>query len=157
MKKFFSEFKTFIMRGNVLDMAVGVIIATAFGAITTALINNVLMPVIGLLFGGVDLAKWDIVLKKAETDAATGEVTKDAVVLGIGTFISAIINFVLIAFIVFLIVKAFNKAAERAKKKKEAEEKPAEPTTKICPFCQSEISIKAVRCPHCTSELKDEE
>ena len=156
MKKFFSEFKTFIMRGNVLDMAVGVIIATAFGAITTALINNVLMPVIGLLFGGIDLANWDITLKEASVNAATGEV-KEAVVLGIGTFISAVINFVLIAFIVFLIVKAFNKAAERAKKKKAAEEKPAEPTTKICPFCQSEISIKATRCPHCTSELKDEE
>ena len=154
MKKMFKEFKAFIMRGNVLDMAVGVIIATAFGAITTTLINNVLMPVIGLLFGGIDLARWDITLKEAVVDAATGEVTKEAVVLGLGTFISAIINFILIALIVFLIVKAFNKVAEKAKKKEE--EKPAEPTTKVCPFCKSEIHIEATRCPHCTSEQPKE-
>ena len=123
-KGFFGEFKEFIMRGNVLDMAIGVIIATAFGAITNSLINNILMPLIGLLFGGIDLAKWDIVLKAAETDAA-GEVVKEAVVLGIGTFLTAIINFILIAFVVFLIVKAMNKIND-LKKKEEAEEEAEE-------------------------------
>ena len=127
-KGFFGEFKEFIMRGNVLDMAIGVIIATAFGAITNSLINNILMPVIGLLFGGIDLSKWDIVLKAAELDAA-GEVAKEAVVLGIGTFITAIINFILIAFVVFLIVKAMNKVNEMRKKEEEAvEEAPPEPS-----------------------------
>ena len=127
-KGFFGEFKEFIMRGNVLDMAIGVIIATAFGAITNSLINNILMPIIGLLFGGLDLSKWDIVLKAAETDAA-GEVVKEAVVLGIGTFLTAIINFILIAFVVFLIVKAMNKVNDMRKKEEEEEEEaPPEPS-----------------------------
>ena len=112
------EFKEFIMRGNVLDMAIGVVIATAFGAITTSLIQNIIMPVIGLLFGGIDLAKWDIVLKAATED-------KEAVVLGIGTFLTAIINFILIALVVFAIVKAKNKIKDL--KKKEEEAAPAEP------------------------------
>ncbi len=118
MKKMAKEFKEFLMRGNVLDMAVGVIIATAFGAITTALINNIIMPLIGAIFGNVDLAKWNITLREAVMDGET--VVKEAVVLGIGTFISAIINFILIALIVFLIVKTFNKL----NRKKEAEPEP---------------------------------
>ena len=125
MKKIAREFKEFIMRGNVLDMAVGVIIATAFGNITNTLINNVIMPFIGWVIGDIDLASLDIVLRPAvmEGDA----VVKEALVLGIGTFISAIINFILIALIVFVIVKAFNKLH----KKKEEEPAPAaepEPT-----------------------------
>ena len=102
-KGFFGEFKEFITKGNVLDMAVGVIIATAFGAITTTLVNNVFMPLIGYLFGGIDLAKLYITLRAAEFDAA-GEVVTEAVVIGIGAFLSAVINFVIVAFIVFLIV-----------------------------------------------------
>lgn len=153
-KGFFGEFKEFIMRGNVLDMAVGVIIATAFGAITTNLINKVLMPAIGLLFGGIDLAQWDIVVKPEVLDEA-GEVVKEAVVIGIGSFLSAIINFIVVAFIVFLIVKAFNKLKDRKKNEEPAEE-PA-PTTKVCPFCKSEIAIDATRCPHCTSQQPEEE
>ena len=125
-KGFFGEFKEFITKGNVLDMAVGVIIATAFGAITTTLVNNVFMPLIGYLFGGIDLAKLDITLRAAELNAA-GEVVKEAVVIGIGAFLSAVINFVIVAFIVFLIVKAFNKARELAEKKKKDEEAAAEP------------------------------
>ena len=126
-KGFFGEFKEFIMRGNVLDMAIGVIIATAFGAITTALINNILMPVIGMLFGGIDLSKLDITLKAAEMNG--DEVVKEAVVLGLGTFLTAVINFILIAFVVFLIVKTMNKINERKKKEEEAqEEAPAEPS-----------------------------
>ena len=122
-KGFFGEFKEFIMRGNVLDMAVGVIIATAFGAITSTLINKVLMPLIGFLFGGVDLTKLNIVLKDAVLDEA-GEVTSEAVVIAIGEFIAAIINFIIVALIVFCIVKAFNRV--RNMKQKEEEEAPAE-------------------------------
>ena len=135
MKKLFAEFKAFIMRGNVLDMAVGVIIATAFGAITTTLVQKVLMPLIGCIFGGIDLDKLNIVLKEAVMNGE--EVVKEAVVMEIGTFITAIINFIIVALIVFLIVKAFNKAREvaEAKKKKAeeeaapAEEEPPKPTT----------------------------
>jgi len=126
MKKFAEEFKAFIMRGNVLDMAVGVIIATAFGAITTTLVQKVLMPLIGCIFGGIDLDKLNIVLKQAVMEGE--EVVKEAVVMEIGTFITAIINFIIVALIVFIIVKAFNKAraaAEARKKKEEAEEEPA--------------------------------
>ena len=123
-KGFFGEFKEFIMRGNVLDMAVGVIIATAFGAITSTLINKVLMPLIGFLFGGVDLTKLNIVLKDAVRDEA-GEVTSEAVVIAICEFIAAIINFIIVALIVFCIVKAFNRV-RNMKKKKEEEEAPAE-------------------------------
>ena len=122
MKKLAEEFKAFIMRGNVLDMAVGVIIATAFGAITTTLVQKVLMPLIGCIFGGVDLDKLNIVLKEAVMNGE--EVVKEAVVMEIGTFITAIINFIIVALIVFLIVKAFNKAREAAEAKKKKEEDP---------------------------------
>ncbi len=124
MKKFFGEFKEFISRGNVLDMAVGVIIATAFGAITTTLVQKVIMPVIGCIFGGIDLDKLNIVLKEAVMEGE--EVVKEAVVMEIGTFITAVINFIIVAFIVFLIVKAFNKARAAAEAKKKAEEEAKE-------------------------------
>ncbi len=126
MKKLFAEFKAFIMRGNVLDMAVGVIIATAFGAITTTLVQKVLMPLIGCIFGGVDLDKLNITLKEAVMNGE--EVVKEAVVMEIGTFITAVINFIIVALIVFLIVKAFNMAREKAeaRKKKEEEAEPEE-------------------------------
>ena len=135
MKKLAQEFKEFIMRGNVLDMAVGVIIATAFGAITSTLINNVLMPLIGFIIGDIDLSQWNITLRPAQLDEA-GEVVKEAVELGFGTFLTAVINFILVALVVFAIVKAFNKAKEvaDAKLKKQQEEEakeedPAGPTT----------------------------
>ena len=128
-KGLIAEFKEFIMRGNVLDMAIGVIIATAFGAITNSLINNIIMPLIGMLFGGLDLSKWDIVLSPAELDEA-GEVVKEANMLGIGTFITTIINFILIALVVFAIVKAMNKVNNMRKKEEEeaAEEEEPEPS-----------------------------
>ena len=126
MKKLAQEFKDFIMRGNVLDMAVGVIIATAFGAITNTLINNILMPLIGFLIGDIDLAQWDVTLRPAVMEGE--EVVKEAVVIGFGTFITAIINFLLVALVVFAIVKSFNKAREvaEAKLKKQQEEEAAE-------------------------------
>ncbi len=135
MKKLFEEFKAFISKGNVLDMAVGVIIATAFGKITTSLVNNVIMPAIGLLCGGRDLTdilNWVIV--PATLDEA-GEVVDAGVTIGFGTFVGTIIDFILVALVVFAIVKAFNKARTAAEKKKKAEEEaaaeeePAGPTT----------------------------
>ena len=116
MKKFFQEFKEFAMRGNVLDMAVGVILGGAFGKITTSLVNDVFMPLIGMLIGGVDLGKLNIVLKPA-TDTA------EAVTLGIGTFLTTIIDFVLVAFVIFLMIKTIN----RFRRKKEEEPEPEEP------------------------------
>mgnify|MGYP002521506016 CR=1 FL=1 len=126
-KGFFAEFKEFISRGNVLDMAVGVIIATAFGKITTSLVNDVFMPLIGWLIGEIDLSTLNITLSPEQL-AADGTVAKEAVVIGIGTFVSAIIDFVLVALIVFIMIKAFNSAKEKAEslKKKEGEAAAAE-------------------------------
>lgn len=128
-KGFFGEFREFIMRGNVIDMAIGVVIATAFGKITTSLVNDIIMPFIGWIIGDIDLAKLNIILKPESAPEAG-----DAVILGIGTLLVTIIDFLIIAFIVFLIVKVVNKARAKMdeKKKKEEEEKeeePAKPTT----------------------------
>ena len=128
MKKFINEFKTFIARGNVMDMAIGVIIATAFGKITTSLVNDVFMPLIGMLIGGIDLGTLNITLSPAVVDEA-GAVVKEAVVVGIGTFLTTVIDFILVAFVVFLVVKAFNSAKAKLEKPAEPEpEKEPEPT-----------------------------
>lgn len=121
MKKFFAEFKEFAMRGNVMDMAVGVIIGTAFGKITTSLVNDVFMPLIGLLIGGVDLGQLNIVLKPEVLDEA-GQVVTEAVTLGIGTFLSTVIDFVLVAFVIFLMVKTINQLHKLGKKGEEPQE-----------------------------------
>ena len=144
MKKLAEEFKAFIMRGNVLDMAVGVIIATAFGKITTALVSNVITPLIAYIFNSPSTDALNITLRAAETNEA-GEVVKEAVVMEIGTFITAIINFIIVALIVFLIVKAFNKAraAAEAKKKKE-EEAEAEPEEEEEPKPTSEELLQQI-------------
>lgn len=122
MKKFIQEFKEFAMRGNVLDMAIGVVIATAFGQITNTLINNVIMPLIGVLCGGIDLSKWDIVLKEAIVEEGVELVP--AVTLGIGTFLTSIINFLLIAFVVFVFVKAMNAAKKPVEEEPEPDPEP---------------------------------
>lgn len=140
MKKFFSEFKTFIMRGNVLDLAVGVIIGAAFQAIVTSLTTDIISPILGL-FGGMNFDQYALTI---------GDVSIDY-----GKFLTAVINFIIMAFVIFLMVKLVNKIMAIGKKPEEPEE-PAEPTTKICPFCQSEISIKATKCPHCTSNIPEE-
>ena len=137
MKKFFGEFKTFIMRGNVLDLAVGVIIGAAFQAIVTSLTSDIISPILGL-FGGMNIDLYALTI---------GDVS-----IGYGKFLTAVINFIIMAFVIFLIVKLVNKIMAIGKK----QEEPAEPTTKICPFCQSEISIKATKCPHCTSDIPAE-
>ena len=121
MKKFMHEFKEFAMRGNVLDMAVGVILGGAFGKITTSLVNDVFMPLIGTLIGGVDLGKLNIVLKDAVMNGE--EVGAPAVTLGIGTFLTTVIDFILVAFVIFLMIKTIN----RFHKKKEEDPKPEEP------------------------------
>ena len=124
MKKLFEEFKAFIMRGNVLDMAVGVIIATAFGKITTSLVNDVFMPFLSWIFGARDMTALNVVVREAVMDGDT--VVKEAITLGFGNFVGAIIDFVLVALVVFAIVKTFNKAHELAEaKKKKAEEEAA--------------------------------
>ena len=150
-KGFFGEFKKFIMRGNVLDMAVGVIIGGAFQAIISSLVNDIIMPVITLLTGGIDFTNWFVSLDGTHYDTLAAAQEAGASTLNYGVFITAVINFLLMAIVVFLIVKAMNKAADKVSKKKEDAPK----TTKICPFCKSEIDKDATRCPHCTSELKD--
>ena len=149
MKKFLNEFKDFITKGNVLDMAIGVIIGAAFKDIVTSLTNNIIQPILDLVVKTEFGAK---ILLKGEGDAA--------VYLEYGQFISAVINFLIMAFIIFLIVKAIKKAEELGNKlvklgKKEEIEEPTAPTIKTCPFCKSEIAIDATRCPHCTSVLED--
>ncbi len=128
------EFKDFAMRGSVLDLAIGVIIGGAFGKIVGSLVNDLLMPFIGLLMGGVNLSEkaWQI-----------GEAS-----VRWGAFLQSVIDFIIIAFVIFLIIKAANNM-----KKKEAEAPPTAPTTKACPYCYSTIPLQATRCPHCTSEL----
>ncbi len=121
MKKFAKEFKDFITRGNVLDMAIGVIIAGAFGKITTSLVNDVLMPFISFICGARDMTALNLLVRPEELDAE-GNVVKEAITIGFGTLLGTIIDFILVAFVVFLIVKAFNKAREAAEKKKKEEE-----------------------------------
>lgn len=153
MKKFMNEFKEFIMKGNVLDLAVGVIIAGAFGTIINSLVKDVIMPPIGLALGGVDFNNLFIQLNKGAVSIPAGTALaaaqeQGAVVIAYGSFLMTIINFLIIAFFIFLIVKAFNKVRESKE-----EETVEEPTTKICPFCKTEIALDATRCPNCTSQL----
>jgi large conductance mechanosensitive channel len=146
------EFKEFIMRGNVMDMAVGIIIGVAFGAVINSLVADVIMPPIGLLLGKVDFANLFAVLKQGATAGPYPSVVAakaaGAVTLNFGLFVNTIINFVILAFVIFLMVKGVNNL--RRPKPAPA----AAPTTKDCPFCISAIPIKATRCPNCTSELR---
>lgn len=157
MKGFLAEFKKFIMRGNVIDLAVGVIIGGAFQAIVNSLVNDIVSPVISLATKGINFADKFIILTMDEVSFKTAEAAKEAgyATLNYGSFITAVINFLIMATVIFLLVKGINKVSEIGKKKEE--EAPAEPTTKACPFCKSEISIEAVKCPHCTSDLPVEE
>ncbi len=143
------EFREFIMRGNVMDMAVGVIIGGAFQKIISSLVDDIIMPIIGLLTGGIDFNNKFIVLDGGTYDTLEAAKEAGAATLNYGTFITVVINFILMALVIFFIVKFMNKMS--AKLAKEEAEAPA--TTKICPKCKSEINIEATRCPHCTSEL----
>lgn len=154
-KGFIGEFKTFIMRGNVMDLAVGVIIGAAFQNIVNSLVNDVVMPIITLITGGIDFTNWFISLDGCKYATLAQAQEAGAATLNYGTFLTAIINFVIMAFVIFCFVKFMNRLAERNPLKKEeaAEEKPA---TKICPFCKSEIPADAVKCAHCTSDVSKE-
>lgn len=132
----FKEFKEFAMRGNVVDMAVGIIIGTSFGKIVTSLVNDVIMPPIGFLLGKVDFSNLSLVLHQKTVDSA-------AVAVNYGIFINRVIDFLIVSFTLFLVIKQINRFSE----KKEADKKE-------CPFCCSSISIKAVKCPDCTADLK---
>ena len=137
MKNFIKEFKEFINRGNVVDMAVGVIIGAAFKDIVTSLVEDIISPILGI-FGGKNFDAYQLVI---------GEAT-----IKYGEFITSIINFLIMAFVIFMLVRTLNSIGKKLEKKQE--EAPAAPTTKTCPYCLSEIKIEATRCPHCTSEVE---
>ena len=145
------EFKKFAMRGNVIDMAVGIIIGTTFGVIVKSLVSDVIMPPIGMLLGKVDFANLFIILKEGKIAgpyaSLAGAQEAGAVTVNYGIFANTIVNFIIVAFALFLIIRVVNKI------KAQEETLPAEPTTKDCPYCLSRIPIKAIRCSHCTSEL----
>lgn len=140
MKKFLDEFKTFALRGNVLDMAVGVIIGGVFQAIVSSLTNDVISPILGIA-GKMDFSQFILIINGSE--------------IRYGAFITAIINFIINAFIIFCLVKAINKLSEMGKKEEPKKEEPAAPTTKKCPYCLSEIPIAATKCAHCTSDVSE--
>ncbi|MEO0076209.1 MAG: large conductance mechanosensitive channel protein MscL [candidate division WOR-3 bacterium] len=143
----FKEFKEFAMRGNVLDMAVGIIIGVAFGKIVTSLVNDIIMPPIGLLLGKIDFANLFINLSGKHYSTLAEAKAAGAATLNYGVFINTVIDFIIVAFVIFLIVRQVNRL------KKKPAPVTAEPTTKECPYCFSTISIKATRCPNCTSQL----
>jgi len=144
----FKEFKEFAMRGNVMDMAVGIIIGAAFGAIVKSLVSDVLMPPIGLILGNVDFSNLFLVLRDGKAAGPYASLAAaqaaGAVTVNIGVFLNSIISFIIVAYAVFLVVKGLNRMKR---------EEPAAPDTKECPFCFSTVPLKASRCPHCTSEL----
>jgi large conductance mechanosensitive channel len=148
----FKEFKEFAMKGNVVDMAVGIIIGAAFGTIIKSLVSDIIMPPIGLLLGNVDFANLFIVLKEgtvAGPFAALADAQKaGAVTINYGVFINTIISFIIVAFAVFVLIRNINKL------KRQEEAPPEEPTTKECPYCLSTIAINATRCAFCTADLK---
>ncbi len=146
------EFKEFAMRGNVVDMAVGIIIGAAFGSIVSSLVSDVIMPPIGLILGNVDFSNLFIVLKSGSVAGPYSSLSAaqeaGAVTINYGVFLNTILSFLIVAFAVFLLIRGINKL------KRQEEEPPAEPTTKECPYCFTTIAIKAIRCPNCTTELK---
>jgi large conductance mechanosensitive channel len=139
------EFKTFITRGNVIDLAVGVIIGAAFGKIVTSFVNDILMPPIGLLLGSVNFTNLFITLSGVAYDTLEEAQAAGAATINYGVFINTVIDFLIVAFVIFVLIKQVNRMRQPAP--------PAEPTTKECPYCLSTIPIKATRCPHCTSEI----
>jgi large conductance mechanosensitive channel len=155
----FKEFREFIMRGNVIDLAVGIIIGAAFGTIVNSLVKDIIMPPIGLLLGKVDFSNLYVIIRQSDTLAGPYATLADAQAAGAvtwnyGLFINTVIVFFIVAFAIFLVVKAVNKARKVMDAKKAKEVIAAAPTTKDCPFCTTAIPLKATRCPHCTSEIK---
>ena len=153
LKSMLKEFRDFAVKGNVVDMAVGVVVGGAFSSIVTSLVSDIITPLVGVLTGGIDFSNLFIALDGNTYDTLAQAENAGAAVLKYGSFISQVIDFLIVSFVIFLVVKKLMVHLEHFKKKEEP--KPEEPTTKICPYCQSEISIKATRCPHCTSILED--
>lgn len=151
-----TEFKKFAMRGNVMDMAVGIIIGAAFGKIVDSLVKDIIMPPLGILLGKIDFANLFFVLKDGAKagpyDSLTAATEAGAVTLNLGNFMNTIISFIIVAFAVFMLIKAMNTLQAKLDKK-EADATPKAPTTKECPYCMSQIAIKATKCPYCTSDL----
>ena len=143
------EFKEFALKGNVFDMAVGIIIGGAFTAIVNSVINDLLMPILGLITGGINFSDLFIALDGKEYASLAAAQEAGAPAFAYGSFIQNVISFIVLAFVVFMSVRTMNKMRK--------EEPAPEPTTKVCPFCQSEIPLMAKRCPQCTSELPEEE
>jgi len=143
----FKEFREFAMRGNVLDMAVGIIIGIAFGSVVMSLVNDIIMPPLGLALGNIDFSNLFVNLSEGSYKTLAAAKEAGAVTINYGVFVNTIINFIIVAFVLFLIVRSMNRLKRR-------EETPAEPSTKECPFCLSQVPIGATRCPHCTSQLK---
>ena len=141
------EFKDFAMRGNVLDMAIGIVIGAAFGTIVTSFVDDLLMPPIGMLLGGVDFTNLFISLDGQQYASLAEAQLAGAATINYGLFLSTVIDFLIIAFVIFLLVRQINRM------RAEPEEVPAEPTSKDCPYCATEIPLQATRCPHCTSEI----
>ena len=156
MNKFIKEFKQFAVQGNMLDMAVGMIIGSAFKDIVNSVVNDLIMPIVSIFTGKIDFSNMFIALD-GNTYATLEDAKAATSVIAYGQFITQVINFVILAFVIFMMVRAVNKVRTAAEKPAEAPAPaaPAEPTEKTCPFCQSTISIKATRCPHCTSELTE--
>jgi large conductance mechanosensitive channel len=143
------DFKEFIMRGNVVDLAVAVIIGAAFGKIVSSLVNDVLMPPIGLILGNVDFSNLFVNLSSTSYKSLAEAKTAGAATVNYGVFLNSLVDFIIVAFVIFLLVRAVSRM-----KRLQATPAPAAPTTKDCTYCFSSIPIKATRCPHCTSELK---
>lgn len=156
MMKILAEFKKFAMRGNVMDMAVGIIIGAAFGKIVDSLVKDMIMPPLGILLGKIDFANLFFVLKDgtgapAPYASLSAAQQAGAVTLNFGAFLNTIISFIIVAFAVFMLIKAMNTLQEKL----DIKEKEAEPTTKECPYCCTQIAVKAIKCPNCTADLEE--
>lgn len=155
MSKLMKEFKEFAIQGNMLDMAVGMIIGAAFKDLVSSVVNNLIMPVVSLFTGKLDFSNMFISLNGEHYATLAQAQEAAAPTLNYGLFITSVINFVIMAFVIFMMVKWVNKVRTTLEHKEQAPEAPAAPTEKICPYCKSKIDINATRCPHCTSELTE--
>ena len=149
MKGFFKEFKEFALKGSMMDLAIGMILGAAFTSVITALVDNILNPIIGIFTGGIDFSDLFVSLNGVHYSTLAEAEKAGAPLLKYGAFLSALINFLIVALVLFFMVKGMNRLRERTKK----EEEETAPATKTCPYCKSEIPADAVRCPHCTSQL----
>lgn len=147
MKDFFKEFKEFAMRGNVIDMAVGVVIGAAFGKIVGSLVSNIIMPPLGLIIGGIDFSNFFINLSNKPVASLAEAKAANIPVIAYGSFFNTVLEFLIVAFAIFILLKQINRMMPKA----------PEPATRLCPYCKQPIADDATRCPHCTSILTEEQ